>query len=171
MWLATLGLLMKKYRPNVGMVVLNAQGDIFCGQRIYKPSLDPHFLWQMPQGGIQAGEELLPAARRELLEETGIHSVEVLDTYPTWLVYDFPPEVKKAVFDGQFDGQKQYWFLMRFTGLESEINLAASHDEPPEFQAWAWLTPPTILARTVAFRRPVYTQLFSYFFHSNQPSA
>ncbi len=150
------------YRPNVGLVLLNDTGRVFAGRRIDTPDA-----WQMPQGGIDKGEDAGAAALRELAEETGISrdQVEILATSRDWLKYDFPPEVAQKLFTGKsgkarFRGQQQRWFLLRFTGGDSQINICTAE---PEFCEWRWMEPSALIERIVPFKRRIYRQVFSEF--------
>lgn len=146
------------YRPCVGVTLINPQGLIFAGQRI--DSDTP--AWQMPQGGMDAGEDPRAAALRELQEETGIapDRVEVLDHTPGWLRYDLPAELVPRVWGGRYCGQKQRWFLMRFLGGDDEIRLDAGH---PEFSEWRWIDRAGLLDSIVAFKRPIYREVLERF--------
>lgn len=146
------------YRPNVGLMVLNAQGHVFTGQRLDYPSA----AWQMPQGGIDKGEDPREAAFRELREETGIspEMVEILAETSDWISYDFPAELAKKLWKGGYRGQMQRWFLMRFSGLDSLINIET---EEPEFSAWRWMSPEELLDNIVPFKRSVYEQVLEEF--------
>jgi putative (di)nucleoside polyphosphate hydrolase len=146
------------YRPNVGLMILNPAGRVFAGQRVDNPG----DAWQMPQGGIDDGETPLQAALRELVEETGIPdtAVELVAEAPDWLTYDLPPELVPTLWKGRFRGQKQLWFLMRFTGDDSLIGIATAH---PEFRAWAWLPPDELVARIVPFKRELYRAVLEGF--------
>src|ERR1700693_3211357 len=128
------------YRRCVGVMLLNRDGQSFIGRRIEGPDhIDATHAWQMPQGGIDAGEAPWPAALRELHEETNIRSVERLGEIAEWLQYDIPREIVGQAWKGKYRGQTQKWFAMRFTGDESEIdvgNPAGEHE--PEFSAWRW---------------------------------
>ena len=137
------------YRPCVGIMVLNRDGKIFAGRR----SDIPGAAWQMPQGGIDAGEDPRAAALRELVEETGISSVRVLAETSTWLTYDYPDAVRRRSFGGRFRGQRQKWFAMRFVGDDAEIDL---HGHSPEFDRWDWMLPGDLLDQIIAFKRPIY---------------
>ena len=146
------------HRPNVGVVLFHADGRVWLGKRHKQP---PPHNWQFPQGGVDDGEDLLDAARRELREETGVVSADYLARTQGWLIYDFPTDFAASKKARGFKGQKQVWFAFRFTGEESEINLEA--DAHVEFDAWAWgkldETPDLI----VPFKRAVYEQVVSAF--------
>jgi putative (di)nucleoside polyphosphate hydrolase len=146
------------YRPCVGVCLINAQGLVFAGQRKDSPSR----AWQMPQGGIDAGEKPRAAALRELREETGIAAdlVEVLAKTEDWLTYDLPPELLGRVWDGKFCGQRQKWYLLRYLGRDDQIDIATDH---PEFSAWKWIKADDMLAEIVPFKRDVYTQVIAQF--------
>ncbi len=144
------------YRSGVGIVVFNSDGHVFVGRRIDQTAET----WQMPQGGIDPGETPIQAALRELEEETGIRSVEILAETSDWLVYDLPPELLGKAWKGRYRGQRQKWFAARMTGPESEIDLATSH---PEFNAWRWMPIDQIEAQAVAFKRDLYREIVAQF--------
>lgn len=146
------------YRPNVGLMVLNAHGLVFTGQRLDNPGT----AWQMPQGGIDEGEDADAAAFRELREETGISAemVEVLAQSTDWISYDFPVELAKKLWKGGYRGQKQRWFLMRFAGPDNLIDIET---EEPEFSEWRWMAPDELLDNIVPFKRGVYQQVLDEF--------
>jgi putative (di)nucleoside polyphosphate hydrolase len=146
------------YRPNVGLMIVNPAGHVFAGQRIDNP--EP--AWQMPQGGIDKGETPLEAAYRELVEETGIpqSAVELVAEMPEWVTYDLPADLVPKLWKGRFRGQKQRWFLLRFTGDESVIGIATEH---PEFREWAWLDPFELEGYIVPFKRHVYATVLGAF--------
>ncbi|HMO08534.1 MAG TPA: RNA pyrophosphohydrolase [Paracoccaceae bacterium] len=146
------------YRPCVGVVLVNGQGHVWAGQRIDSPSP----AWQMPQGGIDRGEKPAEAALRELREETGIgaEAVDLIDRTRGWLTYDLPPELLGKVWGGRYRGQKQKWFLYRFTGRDEDIRIATDH---PEFSAWEWVPPDALVRGIVPFKRGVYEQVIGAF--------
>ena len=112
------------YRPCVGVMVLNKDGRAFIGRRTDGPEhVDETHVWQMPQGGIDEGEDAYPAALRELYEETSIKSVETIGEIKDWLIYDIPRDIVGQAWKGKYRGQKQKWFALRFTGKESEIDI------------------------------------------------
>jgi putative (di)nucleoside polyphosphate hydrolase len=116
--------------------------------------------WQMPQGGIDPGETPAEAAMRELYEETGVTTAEILVESQNWYRYDLPQAVSGRALRGRYRGQEQRWFLLRFTGLDRDIDLKTHHQE---FSAWRWAEPKEILDRIVDFKRPVYEQVFAEF--------
>lgn len=146
------------YRPNVGLMVVNAVGHVFAGQRLDHNS----GAWQMPQGGIDEGEEPLVAVMRELGEETGIAEdlVEVLAETAELLRYDFPVELAAQLWRGGYRGQEQRWYLLRYHGDDSQINIAT---EEPEFSVWRWMEPTELLERIVPFKRGIYQQVIREF--------
>lgn len=150
------------YRPCAGFMLVNAEGLVFVGQRI-DPSA--HGFWQMPQGGIDKGEDVRDAALRELHEEVGVaaHMVEVIAQSAQPYLYDLPPELLGRVWKGRYRGQEQHWFLGRFLGSDADIDLEA-HD-PPEFNAWRWVAPDLLPELIVPFKRAVYEGLVAEFRH------
>ena len=145
------------YRPCVGVVLIDARGMVFVGRRSDAPEA-----WQMPQGGIDDGEDVRAAAMRELREETGTDRAIVLAETPDWLTYDLPPDLVSKVWKGRYRGQRQKWYAFRFTGPESEINLATRH---PEFAAWKWLPMRDLPNYIVPFKQPLYLKLVAEFGH------
>ena len=148
-----------KHRPNVGVVLFNRQGRVWLGRRINTPG--PHN-WQFPQGGVDEGEDLETAARRELAEETGVTSIALLGRTEGWLTYDFPPEVLADPKHSRgWLGQKQVWFAYRFTGDDAEIDLEA--DKHVEFDAWKWGRLDETPELIVPFKRGVYEAVVAAF--------
>lgn len=145
------------YRPCVGVVLINAHGQVFVGERIDTPGA-----WQMPQGGIDAGEEAPQAALRELEEEIGVHAdhVEILGQTSDWLTYDLPDHLLGKVWKGKYRGQKQLWFLLRFKGGDEAINIATAH---PEFSRWKWTDSAGLIADIVPFKRGIYEAVVAEF--------
>lgn len=146
------------------MVVFNAQGRVWLGRRGGVPA---PLNWQFPQGGVDAGEALDTAARRELQEETGITSVTLLHRTPGWITYDFPPAILGR--GRGFVGQAQAWFAFRFDGTEAEIDLGV-HTHP-EFDAWRWASLDEALATIVPFKRAAYEQVTNAFRPWASPAA
>ncbi len=147
------------YRRGVGLVVANPAGLVFAGQRLDNPGP----AWQMPQGGIDDGDETpLQAAFRELEEETGIPSraVELVAETPGWLRYDLPLDLIPRVWGGRFRGQEQMWFLMRFGGDDAMIDITRAH---AEFSRWRWMRPDDLIQRIVPFKRDLYREVFTVF--------
>lgn len=153
------------YRPCVGIVLFNRDGRAFIGRRIDGPEhVDLQHAWQMPQGGIDAGEDPWPAALRELREETNIRSVRRLGEIAEWLRYDIPRELIGQAWKGKYRGQMQKWFAMRFTGHDSEIDVEhpdGAHEA--EFAAWRWAALEEIPGLIVPFKRAVYERVVAEF--------
>lgn len=157
------------YRPCVGVMVLNRYGLVWAGRRIAEENSEydgsPQ-LWQMPQGGIDKGEDPLEAAYRELYEETGMRTVTLLAEASNWINYDLPPQMLGIGLKGKFRGQTQRWFAFRFDGDESEIAI----NPPPgghsaEFDAWEWKPMESLPGLIVSFKRAVYDQVVGEFRH------
>ena len=154
------------YRPCVGVMLVYAHGRVFVGQRIdqreSEVGQDGDF-WQMPQGGIDPGEELRAAAYRELWEETGVgepHATFLAQSKDE-VLYDLPDHLIGKLWKGKYRGQRQYWLLMRFTGGDADINLAAHN--PPEFCEWKWVDPETLPDLIVPFKKRVYRAVLDEF--------
>jgi putative (di)nucleoside polyphosphate hydrolase len=157
------------YRPCVGIMVLNRQGLVFIGDRRKDATpehVDGSHSWQMPQGGLDKGEDPEKAARRELAEETGIVSVSLLAEAPEWYSYDLPPDVALQSWKGRYRGQTQKWFAYRFEGDEREIDVRSPPGgHRPEFSAWRWERMERLPALIIPFKRPVYEQVVAAFRH------
>src|SRR5437879_6726041 len=145
------------YRPGVGIMLLNRAGEVFVGRRIDMPAMPA---WQMPQGGIDTGETPLQAALRELREEIGTDKAEVLGESQHWRKYDLPTELSRGVWGGRYRGQQQKWFAMRFTGNDSDIDLATEH---PEFSDWKWVRADTLPEFIIPFKRQLYLDVLAEF--------
>ncbi|MCC7304651.1 MAG: RNA pyrophosphohydrolase [Alphaproteobacteria bacterium] len=142
----------KLYRPCVGIALFNNDGLVFVGERIDTPGA-----WQMPQGGIDEGEDIALAMKRELKEEIGTYKVEIIKIIPEKIRYDLPDEMRKRLWDGKYAGQEQTWVAARFLGKDSDIDLAA-HD-PPEFRKWQWIPLEKTVDLIVPFKRETYRKV------------
>ena len=154
------------YRPCVGLMVLNREGRAFVGRRTEGPEhIDATHVWQMPQGGLDPGEDTFACALRELYEETNIRSVEHLATVDDWLSYDIPPDIVGHAWNGKYRGQLQKWFALRFTGSDGEIDVARPGNGrfKPEFSAWRWVELDELPGLVVPFKRGVYERVVSEF--------
>jgi putative (di)nucleoside polyphosphate hydrolase len=150
------------YRPNVGAVLFNRDGLVFVARRADMPNAEgPAGGWQLPQGGIDAGEDPGVAIFRELEEEIGTRKAVVLGEHPDWLTYDLPPGLLGIAWRGRYRGQRQRWFAMRFTGEDSDIRL--DFDPNPEFDAWRWVSLSELPALAVPFKRAIYEILTESF--------
>ena len=146
----------RPYRPCVGIFLLNNNGLVFAGRRIDSRAE----AWQMPQGGIDAGESPLQACMREMREEIGTNTAELISQHDDWLYYDIPLPLADRLWQGRYKGQKQKWMALRFTGDDSEINIAT---EEPEFCEWKWLLPHDLVDLAVPFKRDVYQNVLAAF--------
>ena len=146
------------YRRGVGVMLLNREGKVFVGARIDNSDE----AWQMPQGGIDKGEEPWATALRELEEETGIapHLVEKISGTPERLKYDLPADLQPKLWGGKWKGQDQDWFLCRFRGSDADVNIATAH---PEFREWKWIPPEQLPELIVPFKRELYRRLLQEF--------
>jgi len=153
------------YRPCAGMTVLNRTGRVFIGRRTDGPEhIDATHVWQMPQGGIDEGEDPYKAALRELYEETNIRSVQKLGEIADWLTYDLPSDVAKKAWRGKYRGQKQKWYALRFTGDEGEIDIARpAGGHKPEFVEWRWVAMDELPDLVVPFKRQTYERVVREF--------
>lgn len=145
------------WRPCAGIVLMNRDGLVFSGRRRADKLPADAPLWQLPQGGIDDGETPRDAAFRELAEETGVTEAELVYELPDWLRYDLPEDLIGTALKGKFRGQKQKWFLMRFTGSDAMIDLAA-HSQI-EFDDWAWRSLAECVERVIDFKKPIYQTL------------
>ena len=153
------------YRPCVGVMLINARGLVWVGRRFEKQNDDGvGKWWQMPQGGIDEGEDAVKAASRELYEETAVTSAHIIAEAPRWYNYDLPEHLIGKSWGGKFRGQKQKWFALKFTGKDSEINL-----KPPghkqEFDEWRWAKMDEMLDIIIPFKREVYVDVIAAFRH------
>ena len=146
------------YRSNVGIMMVNEKGFVCVGQRLD----NNQNAWQMPQGGIDAGEDPETAAYRELLEETGVKKQDVrfVASSSKWLSYDLPEDLIPILWNGEFRGQKQKWFLFKFLGEDRDINIATEH---PEFSKWKWISKENLLKEIVPFKKSVYENVLKEF--------
>ncbi len=139
-------------RIGVGIVLLNNKNNVFVGKRVDNPVN----CWQMPQGGVDDKENFFEAAKRELLEETSIRSIKLIKELDTWLEYDLPKNLLGKIWNGKYRGQKQKWFIMKFLGIDEEINLKT---EKPEFLEWKWLKPSELTKVVVDFKFNIYKEI------------
>ncbi len=139
-------------RSGVGIVVLNKENKVFVAKRIDNPKN----FWQMPQGGVDEGEDFLKAAYRELEEETSIKSVKLIKELDGTITYELPDRLLGLIWKGKYRGQKQKWFLMRFVGIDNEINIKTKH---PEFLEWKWIELDKITDLVVDFKLHVYKEV------------
>ena len=146
------------YRPCAGIMLKNPAGLVFVGQRLDRSSE----AWQMPQGGVDEGEDAEIAAIRELGAETGIEPrhVEIIARSADEHLYDLPPELMGRMWGGRYRGQRQYWFLMNFLGTDADINIETAHQE---FRAWRWARPDELIDLIVPFKRELYANVLREF--------
>ena len=142
-------------RDGVGVIILNHENKVFVGKRKDNP-IDK---WQMPQGGVDNGEDYLSAMRRELLEETSIKSIKILSELEGYFEYELPENLLGLIWKGKFRGQKQKWYIVRFIGDEREINLKTKN---PEFIEWKWIEPEELPRVIVNFKRNMYLNLLKF---------
>jgi len=147
---------LQKYRPGVGVVLINKRGDVFIARRNDVRGN----AWQMPQGGIDQGETPDRAAFRELKEEIGTDNAKLVAQSKQWLYYDVPASIAKKAWSGRWKGQRQKWFLMLFTGSDSEIDVATNH---PEFDSWRWTSVDELESLAVSFKKKLYASLLEEF--------
>ena len=139
-------------RTGVGIILLNSENNVFVGKRIDNPKNS----WQMPQGGVEQNENFLQAAKRELEEETGIKSAELIKELDGWFKYDLPIYLLGKLWGGKYRGQKQKWFVMKFLGKSDEINVKTKN---PEFFQWKWVKPSELPEIAVHFKADIYKKI------------
>ncbi|WP_410543578.1 RNA pyrophosphohydrolase [Wolbachia endosymbiont of Dipetalonema caudispina] len=137
-------------------MLFNKQGDIFVGKRF-----DSDLYWQMPQGGIDNGEELEKAALRELLEEVGTDKAKIITKNKNWIYYNLPKELIPTHWKGRYSGQKQMWFLMKFCGEDKDINI--NYTDHSEFKEWCWQNIDNLISNVIPFKKEIYKTLIKEF--------
>ena len=146
----------RPYRPCVGITLINSNSQIFAGQRI-----DNHLeAWQMPQGGIDEGEDVETACFREMKEEIGTDKASIIAIHPEWLNYDIPETLADKLWDRKYRGQTQKWVALKFTGTDSDINIKTNI---PEFSKWKWISPQQLASLAAPFKREVYENVLNVF--------
>lgn len=146
------------------MMLINERGLVFVGRRAGVEQVDDQYVWQMPQGGVDPGEDTWLAAKRELYEETSVRSIRKLAEMPDWLTYDIPRVVAGRAWKGRYRGQRQKWYAVRFIGDDDEINIANPGDgHKPEFTAWRWEPMQNLTGLIIPFKRPVYERVVKEF--------
>ena len=160
----------RAYRPCVGIMLFNRAGEVWIGRRHDAPGEPegPGTWWQMPQGGIDESEDAAAAALRELAEETGISSAEIIAESRTWYRYDLPEHLRPKAWGGRYRGQRQKWFAARFTGRDDEVSLSLPGHKP-EFDAWRWASLGELVGLIVSFMRAVYAEVVREFAHLAKP--
>jgi putative (di)nucleoside polyphosphate hydrolase len=148
-----------RFRPNVGLALFHKTGLVFIGRRV---GANGPFMWQMPQGGVDAGENPAAAALRELEEEIGVpaHLVDIVEETPDWLYYDFPAELRARTGAGRYLGQRQKWFAFRYKGRDADVRLDL---HTPEFSEWRWARLEETPDLVIPFKRPVYEEVVRRF--------
>ena len=146
----------RPYRPCVGIMLINSNNQIFAGQRI-----DNHLeAWQMPQGGIDEGEDVETACFREMKEEIGTDKASIIGIHPEWLNYDIPEILADKLWDRKYRGQTQKWVALKFTGTDIDINIKT---HIPEFSKWKWISPQQLASLAAPFKREVYENVLNVF--------
>ena len=145
-------ILLKPYRPCVGLLLINKKGLVFAGKRLDSSSN----AWQMPQGGIEKGEAILEAGLREMKEEIGTNNVQLIGEMKDWLNYDLPKKLVNRLWDGKFRGQTQKWLAYKFLGEDKEININTKN---PEFSEWKWVSSMELLNLTIPFKKNIYKKV------------
>ena len=151
------------YRKGVGAVIFNNYGLVWLGRRISNGRNKYTHTWQMPQGGIDESETPETAVLREVKEETGTDKVEIIDKTPDWIDYDLPEHLRSVTWNGEFRGQRQLWFALKFTGGNTDFDLKAHIN--PEFSAWRWAELSNLPELVVPFKRELYKKIITEFHH------